>query len=43
VRPVAEAPGHSTVLVAAGPASDRPGLVQLQIERAAARLAAPPG
>jgi hypothetical protein len=43
VRPVAEAPGHSTVLVAACPASDRPGLVQLQIERAAARLAAPPG
>jgi hypothetical protein len=43
VRPVAEAPGHSTVLVAAGPASDRPGLAQLQVERAATRLAAPPG
>jgi len=41
VRPVAETPGRSTVLVAAGPASERPGLVQLQVERAAARLAGP--
>jgi hypothetical protein len=38
IRPVAEAPGRSTLLVAGGGGEDRPGLAQLQLDRLAARL-----
>ncbi|HEV8307641.1 MAG TPA: hypothetical protein VGW35_08220 [Methylomirabilota bacterium] len=41
VRPVAAAASPATVLVVAGDVGDRPGLAGLQMERAAARLAAP--
>jgi hypothetical protein len=40
VRLVAGAPGHSTVLAAAGTGADRPGLAHREVERVAGRLVA---
>jgi hypothetical protein len=41
VRPLTVSPDRSTLLVANTAGADRPGLVQLQLDRVAARFATP--